>query len=64
MAGILEALRSLQAPTAPSPVFTCLRNDLPPAAAWPQCLVLVGDLNILAHSDGSRWIRQDTGGVI
>lgn len=64
MAGILEALRSLQTPTTPGPVFTCPRNALPPAEAWPQCLVLVGDLNILAHSDGSHWIRQDTGGVI
>ena len=34
---------------------------LPPAAAWPQSLVLVTDLNILAHSDGAHWIRQDTG---
>ena len=27
-------------------------------------LVLVTDLNILAHSNGINWIRQDTGAVI
>jgi hypothetical protein len=37
---------------------------LPPAATHPNTLVLVSDLNILAHSDGIHWIRQDTGAVI
>jgi hypothetical protein len=37
---------------------------LPPAAAHPRTLVLVTDLDILAHSNGANWIRQDTGAVI
>ena len=59
-----DALSALQAPGAPTPVFTVAQAGLPPAAAWPQTLALVSDLNILAHSDGVHWIRQDTGGVI
>ncbi len=61
---IIEALRALLAPQAPLPLPACASTALPPAAAWPRGLILVTDLNILAHSDGSHWIRQDTGGVI
>lgn len=59
-----EALAELQAPGAPTPVFACVRARLPPAADWPWRLALVTDLNLLAHSDGVRWIRQDTGGPV
>jgi hypothetical protein len=61
---ISEALRGLKAPAMPSPVYACASTALPPAADWPRCVLLVTNLNILAHSDGSNWIRQDTGGVI
>lgn len=61
---VLEAVRQLAAPTSPSALFAVKAADLPPADAWPQSLVLVRDLNILAHSDGVRWIRSDTGGAI
>jgi hypothetical protein len=27
-------------------------------------VALVSDLNVLAHSDGVHWIREDTGAVI
>ena len=59
-----DAIFALQAPAAPTPLFACAQAALPPAAAWPSSLVLVSDLNILAHSDGVHWIRQDTGAVI
>ena len=61
---ILDVVRALKAPGAPNAVFACASTALPPPKAWRQCLALVTDLNILAHSDGSHWIRQDTGGVI
>ena len=61
---ILDALRGLKAPGQPTPIFACAQAALPPPASWRQCILLVSDLNILAHSDGSHWIRQDTGGVI
>lgn len=64
LADLTEAVRNWRAPGAPGPVFACAAATLPAAAAWPCCLVLVTDLNILAHSDGSNWIRQDTGAVI
>lgn len=59
-----DALSALIAPGAPTPVFAVAASGLPPAARHPQTLVLVTDLNILAHSDGAHWIRQDTGAVI
>lgn len=59
-----DAVSALQAPGAPTPLFAVAQAGLPPAAAWPASLVLVTDLNILAHSDGVNWRRQDTGAVI
>lgn len=59
-----DAVLGLLAPAAPSPLFAVAQAALPPAAAHSQSLVLVTDLNILAHSDGAHWIRQDTGAVI
>ena len=61
LASLLDALRALEAPSAPMPAATCLRADLPPPGAWPWRLILVRDLGVLAHSDGVRWIRHDTG---
>jgi len=59
-----DAIRALETPQAPKPVFAVAQAKLPPAANYPQCAALVSDLNILAHSDGVHWIRQDTGAVI
>jgi hypothetical protein len=59
-----DALSALMTPGAPTALFATPQAGLPPAAAWPNALVLVTDLNILAHSDGVHWIRQDTGAVI
>jgi len=59
-----DALAGVIAPGAPTPLFAVAAARLPPAASHPQTLVLVTDLNILAHSDGAHWIRQDTGAVI
>jgi hypothetical protein len=59
-----DALAALMTPGAPVPLFAVAQAGLPPAASHPQTLVLVTDLNILAHSDGVHWIRQDTGAVI
>jgi hypothetical protein len=59
-----DAVSALQAPAAPTPLFAVEAAGLPPAAAHPRTLVLVTDLDILAHSNGANWIRQDTGAVI
>ncbi len=59
-----DALTALIAPGAPTALFAVAQAGLPPAAEHPRTLALVTDLNILAHSDGVQWIRQDTGAVI
>ena len=61
---IHDAIRDLQTPAEPKPVFAVTQAKLPPAASYRQCVALVSDLNILAHSDGTHWIREDTGAVI
>lgn len=61
---IIEAIRGLQVPGKPGPVYACDQSALPPPARFPGCVALVTNLNILAHSDGSHWIRQDTGATI
>jgi hypothetical protein len=61
---ITDAVADLITPAEPKPVFTVAQAGLPPAAAYPNTVALVSDLNILAHSDGVHWIRQDTGAVI
>ncbi|WP_395671654.1 hypothetical protein [Phenylobacterium sp.] len=59
-----EALREVQAPGRPQALFAAAQADLPPPAAYPNSLVLVADLDVLAISNGVHWIRQDTGAVI
>ena len=59
-----DALFALIAPGEPQPLFVVSQAKLPPAAGYPNTLLLVSDLNILAHSDGVHWIRQDTGAQI
>lgn len=59
-----DAIRGLQTPGAPQPVFAVAQAGLPPAASFADCMVLVSDLDILAHSDGTHWRREDTGAVI
>jgi hypothetical protein len=61
---LIEAVRALRTPGAPTPLFSCTAAALPPASAWPQTVVLVADLSTLAVSDGAAWVRQDTGDVI
>ncbi|MFN3522232.1 MAG: hypothetical protein ACK4YQ_08275 [Phenylobacterium sp.] len=63
----LELERELdrpRAPRGPTPVFACATAEMPPAADHPNCVLRNSTLNILAVSDGTRWVRQDTGAVI
>jgi hypothetical protein len=64
LTSIQDAIRALQTPAAPQPVYAIAQAKLPPAASYPNCVTLVSDLNILAHSDGTHWRREDTGAVI
>ena len=61
---VADAIRELQHPGKPVNVAGVRRTDLPPAADWPNGVLRVSDLDILAVSNGAAWIRQDTGGPI
>jgi hypothetical protein len=58
--GLLE----LAEPTYPHAVFATTTALMPPAADWPSCVLKNTTLNVLAVSDGTNWIRQDTGAAI
>lgn len=61
---IVEAIRSLQTPRAPTALFACDTASMPPAAAWANHALSNTSLNVIAVSDGVNWIRQDTGAAI
>jgi len=59
-----NAVLELATPTMPHTVFACSTAAMPPAGEWTGCVIRNTTLNILAHSDGTHWIRQDTGAAI
>lgn len=63
--GDLEArVAALENPGLPVPAFACTTANMPSAATYIGCVLRNTTLNILAHSDGTNWRRQDTGAVI
>jgi len=68
LAPLLDELRTavleLQTPTQPTALFACATADMPPAADWPGTVLRNTTLDILAVSNGTGWIRQDTGAAI
>lgn len=61
---IRDAINELQNPKEPTPLYRSLQAALPPASEWTGCHLIVIDLNIIAHSDGVNWIREDTGAPV
>lgn len=61
---VAEFLRDLAVPQEPTPTWGCASDELPAASAYPGCAVRVTDIGVLAVSDGTDWIRQDTGVAI
>lgn len=61
---VVEAITQLQQPAKPVFVHSVVSADMPPAADWPSGVLRVADLDILAVSNGTAWIRQDTGAPI
>lgn len=61
---IVDAITQLQQPGQPVLVYSVAAIGLPPAADWPNGVLWISDLDILAVSNGSAWIRQDTGAAI
>lgn len=58
-----QAVMDLQEPKEPVPLWSCLQAELPDAAAYPNCGVLVSDVPALAISRLSgttwAWVRAD-----
>ena len=61
----LEArVAALENPGSPTLVYACTTANMPTASANINRILYNTTLNILAHSDGTNWRRQDTGAVI
>jgi hypothetical protein len=59
-----DAILRLENPMQPVRLWSATTASMPPAANWTNCALLNTTLNILAVSDGTNWIRQDTGAAI
>lgn len=60
-----DAIDELQAPTKPSQLWVCASSALPrPASNWAGCVASLSDLPTLAMSNGTNWVRVDTGAVL
>ena len=57
-------LSILELPLGPRPVFSSTTALMPAASAYINGVLRNTTLNILAHSDGANWIREDTGAII
>ena len=53
-----------QAQRQPMQLWDCPKAQLPPAADWPFCVVVVSDQNELAVSMGGQWLKLVTGGPV
>jgi hypothetical protein len=51
-------------PRAPMPLWTVTKANLPPAADWPNTVVIVSDQSELAISLGGAWLKISTGGPV
>lgn len=49
---------------SPQPVYACTTANMPDAAAYVNCVLRNTTLDILCVSNGTSWIRQDTGAAI
>ena len=61
---VAEAIQQLQNPGKPSLVYACASTDMPTASDYTNCVLRNTTLDILAVSNGTNWIRQDTGAAI
>lgn len=59
-----DRISELENPGSPRPVFACTTANQPDALTYIGCVIRNTTLNILAHSDGTNWRREDTGATI
>lgn len=59
-----DALIELQTPTYPHPLFSSTTAKQPPAARFTGCVYWNTTISRLAVSNGTNWLRTDTGATI
>ncbi len=59
-----DRIAVLENPQEPIPVPSYATADMPSAAIFTGRVIINTTLNIMAHSDGANWRREDTGAVI
>lgn len=63
-AELVDFLRDLAVPKGPQRLWACASDALPPAIAHPNTCALASDLGVIVVSNGTAWIRQDTGAAL
>lgn len=56
-----DAIMELQTPTYPHRAYRHASTNLPPAADFAGCVIDLTDIATLAKSNGTNWLRIDTG---
>lgn len=64
MEAVTNAFALLATPQGPMPLWACTTTDMPAAADYPNHVLKNTTLDVLAVSNGTAWIRQDTGAAI
>lgn len=64
LADLRTAVAELLEPTQPGRLYPVASASLPPAADWTYSQAWATDLNALVVSNGTAWIRTDTGAAI
>lgn len=59
-----DRIAGLENPGSPVPVPAYTTAGMPTASAWVNRVIRNTTLDILAVSNGTNWIRQDTGAAI
>lgn len=59
-----RAFDDLTNPQEPKPVYACTTANMPPAADFKDCILRNTTLDVLAYSNGTNWLRADTGAII
>lgn len=64
LADLSNETREAGLPTKPQRLFPTTSAAKPAASDWTYCLVFFTDLNALGVSNGTTWIRTDTGASV
>lgn len=64
LSSMQDAITELQTPGSPVALWSTPSSDLPPASDWTDCAAIASDLKTIVYSNGTAWVRVDTGATL